>query len=234
VIAYNLKRLMPRAILKDGLHAELRQRIIGGQISPREPLVEERISTEFNVSRTPVREAIRQLVHDGFAEYAPHCGARVAIPTPQLVQEVLLIREALEGIAAREAAMKMETAQVALLRGRFETLRLAVLAGDLSDVGDEIHRDLFQACKNAELERLISVYWGKVEWFQRMASKLPDRRSRAFHEHDGILRGLEARDPAWAENAARAHIRNTLRELLGSFEHSETLHAGNGRRAVQP
>jgi len=223
---------MPHAILKDGLYEKLRERIIGGQIPPHEPLVEERISTEFNVSRTPVREAIRQLVHEGFAEYAPHCGARVAVPTRQLIREVLQIREALEGSAAREAATKMETAQVAALRRRFEELRGAVLAGDLSDVGDGIHRDLFQACGNTELERLVSVYWGKVEWFQRIASALPDRRSRAFHEHDGILRGLEARDPAWAENAARAHIRNTLRELLDSFEHTETAHNGNGRRKV--
>ena len=221
---------MPRAILKDGVYEKLRERIIAGQIPPHGPLVEERISTEFNVSRTPVREAIRQLVHEGFAEYEPHCGARVAVPTRQLIQEVLQIREALEGIAAREAATKMETAQVVVLRQRFEELRGAVLAGDLSDVGDEIHRDLFQACGNTELERLISVYWGKVEWFQRIASELPDRRSRAFHEHDGILRGLEACDSAWAEDAARAHIRNTLRELLGSFEPTETAHGGNGRR----
>ena len=187
---------------------------------------------EFNVSRTPAREAIRQLVHEGFAEYAPHCGARVAVPTPQLVREVLLIREALEGIAAREAATKIDAARVTALREQFEKLRLAVLAGDLADVGDGIHRDLFQACGNTELERLISVYWGKVEWFQRIASELPDRRSRAFHEHDAILRGLEARDPAWAENAARAHIRNTLRELLDSFEQADLAHQDNGRRRV--
>jgi GntR family transcriptional regulator, rspAB operon transcriptional repressor len=221
---------MPRAILKDGLYRQLREQIISGQIPPHEPLAEERISMEFHVSRTPVREALRQLAHEGFAEYAPHCGARVAIPTPQLVQEVLLIREALEGIAAREAATKMEDSQVATLRRRFEELRAIVLAGDDSDVGDEIHRYLFQACGNAELQRMISAYWGKVEWFQHISSDLPDSRSRAFHEHDGILRGLEARDPAWAESAARAHIRNTLRELLGSFRRSEARES-NGHRS---
>jgi DNA-binding GntR family transcriptional regulator len=209
---------MARAILKDDLYRQLRRQIISGQIAPHEPLAEERISAEFHVSRTPVREALRQLAHEGFAEYAPHCGARVAVPTEQLVREVLLIREALEGIAAREAATKMDDAQLAASRRRFEELRAAVHAGDVSDVGDEIHRDLFQACGNAELQRMISAYWGKVEWFQHMSSELPDSRSRAFHEHDGILRGLEARDPAWAENAARAHIRNALRELLASFQ----------------
>ncbi len=222
---------MPRAILRDGLYDNLRSRIIAGLIPPHEPLVEDRISAEFNVSRTPAREAIRQLVHEGFAEYAPHCGARVALPTPQLVREVLLIREALEGIAAREAAMKIDPARVTALREQFECLRSAVLAGDLTDVGDGIHRDLFQACGNTELQRLISVYWGKVEWFQRMASELPDRRSRALYEHDAILRGLEARDSVWAENAARAHIRNTLRELLDSFEHRNPVPQDNGKES---
>lgn len=216
---------MPRTILKDGLCDKLRLRIIGGQASPREPLVEARISSEFHVSRTPVREAVRQLVHEGFAEYAPHCGARVAIPTPQLVREVLLIREALEGIAAREAAAKMQTERLTALREKFERLRPAILAGDLSDAGDEIHRELFEACGNMEMERLIRVYWAKVEWFQRLASDLPDRRSRAFHEHDAILRALESRDTAWAESAARAHVRNTLRELLESFEPAAPAHS---------
>ncbi len=110
----------------------------------------------------------------------------------------------------------MEAAQLIAMRERFEELRPAVLRGDVSHVGDEIHRVLFQVCGNSEMERLISVCWAKVEWFQRIASELPDRRLRAFHEHDGILRALEARDPAWAESAARGHIRNTLRELLNS------------------
>lgn len=225
---------MPRAILRDGLHEKLRKRILEGRISPHEPLVEERISAEFQVSRTPAREAIRQLVHEGFAEYAPHCGARVAIPTAQLVEEVLVIREALEGIAAREAAAKIDVAQALALRERFEVLRGAVLAGDLTDVGDEIHDALLDACGNSELKQLMSVYWNKVEWFQRMASQLPDRRARAFHEHDAILRGLEARDSDWAESAARAHIRNTLRELLASFNHPGGADADNGERRSLP
>ncbi len=223
---------MPRTILRDGLHEKLRERIIDGRISPHEPLVEERISAEFAVSRTPAREAIRQLVHEGFAEYAPHCGARVAIPTAKLLDDVLLIREALEGIAAREAATKIEAVRTAALRERFEVLRGAVLVGDLTDVGDEIHGNLLEACGNSELRRLMSVYWSKVGWFQRMASQLPDRRARAFHEHDAILRGLEARDPAWAESAARAHIRNTLRELLASFKHPEVADTKTGRRRL--
>lgn len=209
---------MAKTILKDGIYGKLRDKIIAGQIHPKEALTEERLSTEFNVSRTPMREAIRQLVHEGFAEYAPHCGARVVMPTACLLQEVLVIREALEGVAAREAAIKIEPTELVCLRQRFEGLRSAVLGGDLSDVGDGIHRVLFWACGNRELEKFTSVYVAKFEWFQRIASGLPDRRSRAFFEHDGILRALEARDPVWAENAARGHIRTTLHELLKLLE----------------
>jgi len=222
-----------RPILKDGLYGKLREGIIAGVIPPGAVLPQERFSKEFNVSRTPLQETSRQLVYEGFAEHVPHCGARVVVSTRELVREVLVVREALEGIAAREAASRTDRTQLAALRRRFDELRIAVLHSDLAEVGDEIHQTLFDSCGNKQLSRLIEVYWGKVEWFQRLASKIPRRRSRAFFEHDGILRALEARDPVWAENEARAHIRNTLRELLGSFVQTEASPSKGGKRKAE-
>jgi len=209
---------MAKAILRDGVYETLRARIITGQLTPGEALGEERLAAELNVSRTPLREALRKLSEEGFVEYKPFRGARVIQPTPELVREIFLIREALEGVAAREAALHVEAGRLHALRQHLEELRPLVARGEVGDVGDAIHELLFSECRNNKLLQMMSVYLGLVRWFQHLATLVPGRLVQAFREHDSILSALEARDPEWAESVARAHVRNTLRDLLESLK----------------
>jgi DNA-binding GntR family transcriptional regulator len=209
---------MAKAILRDGVYETLRARIITGQLTPGEALGEERLAAELNVSRTPLREALRKLSEEGFVEYKPFRGARVIQPTPELVREIFLIREALEGVAAREAALQVAASRLHALRQHLEELRPLVARGEVGDVGDAIHELLFSECRNNKLLQMMSVYLGLVRWFQHLATLVPGRLVQAFREHDSILSALEARDPEWAESVARAHVRNTLRDLLESLK----------------
>jgi len=204
--------------LTGAVRKALLEMIITGKLQPGEHLAEVRLATMLGVSRTPIREAIRHLSDEGFAEYKPHCGARVIVPAARDVREVFQIREALEGIAAREAATRMEADSLESLRACFEALRPRVLAGDTSDVGDLIHQEIVRASGNQTLVRLLGNYRLKISWFQRIAAQVPGRLTRAFREHDSILCALESHDPEWAESVARAHVRNTLHDLLAAFE----------------
>lgn len=207
---------MSKSVLQDEVYRTLREDIISGHLAPGTTLGEERLASELKVSRTPLREALRQLSGEGFVEYIPHKGARVMQLTPELVREVFLIREALEGIAAREAARLIDSARLKALRERFDALGLRVARGDLTDVGDAIHEDLFSICENKRLKRLMSTYGGQVAWFQQMAARLPGRLVRSFREHQCILSALECRDAECAESVTRAHIRGVLDDLLAS------------------
>ncbi len=209
-----------RTILQQCVYDRLREKITAGQIAPGATLREEHIAAEFEVSRTPVREALRKLAEEGFAAYVPHKGARLITPTPDLVREIFDIREALEGIAARQATKKADPARLVSLRTHFESLRPRVACNDVSDVGDVIHDEVLTACQNKRLERLMSIYRSQVSWFQCVVSQVPGRLLRAFREHESVLCALEARDPEWAESAMRAHIRTTLGDLLSSLEHT--------------
>ena len=200
------------------MYEVLLQKIISGAFAPGEPLGEERLAAELEVSRTPLREAIRKLAEEGFVEYTPFKGARVVTPTAELVKEVFLIREALEGLAAREAARQASRERLQSLRAHFERLQPLILAGHVNDIGDTIHQVTFAECNNKRLLQMMSGIRGQVQWFQQMATRVPGRLLPAFREHESILRALEAGDPEWAESAARAHIRNTLRDLLDSLD----------------
>jgi DNA-binding GntR family transcriptional regulator len=208
---------MAGSILKERVYEAVREKIVNGAIHPGAGLNEVALANELNVSRTPVREAIRQLAAEGFADYKPHCGGSVLTPSPELVREVFQIREALEGIAAREAALRMDAEELRAIRADFERIRAAIASGDLSDVGDAIHEKIFAASGNLRLENLMSIYRGQVAWLQKIASRVTGRLEHAFREHESILSALESRAPEWAESVARTHVRNTYLDLTNSL-----------------
>ena len=199
---------------KDEAYFALRERIFQGMIPPGSPLREVRLAEDLGVSRTPLREAIRQLSRDGLVECPPHCGARVMQPTQKLVSDVFQIREALEGIAVREATGDFPRERLRQLREYFDDLRVRITAGDDGDVGDRIHEEILTVCRNVELSALMGKYREMISWFQRLASQVPGRLVESYREHEAILSAIEAGDAEWAERVARVHVRNTLRDLV--------------------
>jgi len=208
---------MPKSILRSDAYGKILSAILDGRIAPGSSLREEHLAAEFAVSRTPIREALHKLAEEGFVVYLPHRGARLLEPSAELACEVFQIREGLEAIAAREAAQKIDGKVLAELRAHFLSLRPRIRGGDLSDVGDELHAAILQACGNARLVSMLGILHGQIRWLQTIAVSIPTRPARAYREHLQILTALEARDPQSAENAIRAHIRSTLADLLLAF-----------------
>lgn len=217
---------MAGSVLSGEVYYVLRERILAGKLGAGAALGEERLAEQLGVSRTPLREALRRLVETGLIVHEPRRGARVIDLTPQLVNEVFEIREALEGMAARAAAPRIGEGELNRLRERFTALRRRVAAGDLGDVGDDLHAAVFAACGNEQLHRMARLQGDQVAWIQArryvVGSPAPGgvgkALARAFREHDAVLLALEARDPDWAETAMRAHIRATRADLLAALE----------------
>lgn len=209
---------MRRSILSDGVYNRLLNAILKGKYQPGADLREEHIAESFSVSRTPVREALRKLAEEGFVEYVPHRGARLITPTAELAREIFQIREALEAVAAREASARMSAERLVKLRAHFEAIRPRVAAGDWKDVGDRLHDEIFEACGNVRLQQLVGVFRGQIRWLQSISSQMPERLQSAFREHESVLSALESHNADWAESAIRAHIRNTLGDLLRCLE----------------
>jgi DNA-binding GntR family transcriptional regulator len=216
-----------RSLLRDRAYQLLRARIVSGQLPPGTSLGEDRLAAELNVSRTPLRDAFRQLAEEGFVEHEPFKGVRVARLTPDCVREIFLIREALESVAAREACLSIPADALASMRLHFTHLQARIAVGDLSDVGDGIHDLLFEHCPNTRLRRLVGVYLAHVQWVQHYARSVPGRLVAAYQEHLALLSALEARDPELAGLAAATHIRRTLKDVLAALDSgTQAQHAG--------
>ena len=184
-------------LFRDGLRT--------GAFRPGQRLLETELAEQLGMSRTPLREAIRRLQSEGLVAHLPARGLCVAIYDAAEVDELYVMREALEGTAARLAAQHAGGAEIALLQG--------ILAQEQGLVGmaaaeqnRRFHRALHQAAHNRYLLRSLSAISDALLLLGPTTLELPGRAAAALEEHGRIVAAIARRDSAAAEQAARAHI----------------------------
>lgn len=200
------------------VYVEIRDGILSGRYPPGERLREEKLASALGVSRSPIREALRQLQSDGLIVFAPNRGAHVAMWSEQDVDEVLHLRSLIEGYAARLAARKLSPE---LLR------KLTDLADEMERAGEgptpgvdrvatlnaEFHRIIVQASDNARLVSLMNQVLGVPVEYRAYARHSQTQMARSFAHHRELVRAFETRDEEYASMMMRVHVlaaRNAL------------------------
>ncbi|MFC4503965.1 MULTISPECIES: GntR family transcriptional regulator [Streptomyces] len=216
--------------LVDDIAARIRTRIMNGELAIGKPLRQAALAAEYGVSRTPVREALRQLQHGGLIEMQPHRGAVVRVPAPWEVRQAYEVRAELEGLAARRAASRITEGQLGELRRHNDVLRAAARGPAAHDhagapsattaANDCFHTVVCQAADNPWLSRMIDRI---NESFPRNVSSLAlagDERHRLLNirEHDAIVAALTDRDPDRAQEAMREHVLSSGEHLTAWYE----------------
>ncbi|MFL5994351.1 MAG: GntR family transcriptional regulator [Streptomyces sp.] len=225
--------------LVDDIAARIRTRIMNGELAIGKPLRQAALADEFGVSRTPVREALRQLQHGGLIEMHPNRGAVVRVPAPWEVRQAYEVRAELEGLAARRAASRITERQLAALREHNAVLREAAeRTGDEEAVGgspvtqaanDCFHTIVCEAADNPWLGRMIDRI---NESFPRNVSSLVlvgDERHRQLNirQHEAIVDALAAHDADRAQEVMRDHVISAGEHLTAWYERrSQTVFRG--------
>lgn len=211
--------------LVDSLAAQIRARIMSGEIPIGAQLRQAALATDFGVSRTPIREALRQLQNGGLIEVQPNRGAVVRVPVPWEVREAYEVRAELEALAATRAVSRILPDTIAALRGSNQAMyeRSLKAPGAATPVGegnDAFHTLIYEASGNSHLARAIFEI---NERFPRNVSALvladdPRHREENFHEHERIVDALEAGDAAAAREEMRAHVLSAGEHLAQWYE----------------
>ncbi|ADI04545.1 transcriptional regulator, GntR family protein [Streptomyces bingchenggensis BCW-1] len=225
--------------LVDDIAARIRARIMNGELAIGKPLRQAALAAEFGVSRTPVREALRQLQSGGLIEVQPNRGAVVRVPTPWEVRQAYEVRAELEGLAARRAASRITGRQLTALREHNAVLREAAerAAGEEAAAGspattaanDCFHTVVCEAADNPWLSRMIDRI---NESFPRNVSSLAlagDERHRQLNirQHELIVEALTARDADRAQEVMRDHVISSGELLTAWYERrSQTVFHG--------
>ena len=203
--------------LVDVVAERIEAAIISGQLEPGAKLSEQGLAASLGVSRGPLREAIRRLEGRKLLTRTPNIGVRVAQLSLKDLIDLLLVREALEGMAAALAARNMPEAEIASLEKLVEShgKQKSVVEGTgyYQESKDfDFHFRIVTGSGNA---RLVQMLTGDLYYLLRVyrykSSTKPGRAQQALEEHRAVVAALRARDSEGAEGAMRAHLRHARR-----------------------
>ncbi len=192
----------------DGYHV-LREAIVSGELLPSERLVEEDLCRRLGVGRAAVRMALVRLEHDGLVERERHRGARVRRVSDREAVEILEVRAALEGLAARHAAARATPDDVRDLRRIVREMGTLRERGDLmavSDANASLHRRILEISDHETARRLSGMLISQIVRYQYRTVLLPGRPERSHREHTAIVEAIAAGEGDAAEKAMRRHL----------------------------
>ena len=199
-----------RALLTDSVHDSLQEMIFSGELESGSPLSVPALAARLKVSRTPVREAVQQLIYEGLASHTRNAGARVASLDAQTLKSVFEVREVLDGLAAYNATLAATHETVAQLRKMVEVQRelLEDQADSRRDAGLDLqfHTLIRETANNRPLGEALSRLDGQSHLFRSDVWTADLNRRLAVTEHERIVAAIEAGDADGARTAACAHV----------------------------
>lgn len=206
----------PKPDRPQGQDAYLRivSEIRAGKLMPGDRLTETDLAQRFGISRTPVREAIRQLEADGLVSHTPRLGATIRSLDHAEISELYDMRAVLEGTAARFAARAASDVELGELSSIHEAMAKTRTGEDLYRLNQQFHGALLDAARNRFLVRSVDAIHKTLLILGRSTMEEGERATAALEEHARILSALQARDPDAAESAMRAHIEAAHRARL--------------------
>ena len=195
----------------------LRQAIVEHRLKPGQRLIERELVEQIGVSRTTIREVLRQLAAEGLVATIPQRGAVVAIPTAEEAAELYEVRAALESLAARRFVEHASDSQVHALRAAFARVEEVMSAGDDADVLAMIQaKDLFydvllKGSGNRSIHSILSGLTARVSVLRATSMSQPGRAPESLEEIRAIVDAIEARDAEAAARASAHHVEMAAR-----------------------
>lgn len=217
-------KLNKNRTLRESIAEALRDSIMQGQLKPGVKISEPALATQFGISRTPVREAFRQLDSEGFLQVLPRRGARVAPLSEKDVREFYEIKAELESYAARLASPKLTQKDI----DRMETLNNQMETGHrekdykkVFNLHNEFHEVFIRASGNEQLHHLLQMLANKFQRF-RILLTIAGKSEGSIAQHRKIIEAFRNKNP---EEAARLVAENAIfgkeviiSEILGEMQ----------------
>jgi DNA-binding GntR family transcriptional regulator len=208
---------IPRQVLHQQVAVRLRQLIVEGQIAPGAKLNERALSELLQVSRTPLREAIKMLAAEGLVALLPNRGAVAAQLSPQDVADTFEVIAGLEGQSGELAAMRITAAELAEIRALHFEMLAAYTRRDLSAyyrLNARIHECINAAARNPVLTQTYRNVNARLQAL-RFRSNFDERKwQRAVEEHEAMVHKLAERDAAGLRQLMVRHLQHKRDAVL--------------------
>ena len=195
--------------LTEKLATAIADGILNGTLQPGVRLDEIGLAQQHGVSRTPVREALRQLTTSGLIDMRPRKGAVVSQATPAEVESLFVAMAEMEATCARLAAMSMTPVERRRLQARHEAMIALAAKGDpdaYSDANVDFHLAIYAGAHNEPIADYTRSLRRRVGPFRRAQFQVEGRLTRSTEEHGAVVRAILGGDPAAAHAAMLHHV----------------------------
>jgi DNA-binding GntR family transcriptional regulator len=221
--------------ISDTVYRALRNAILSHELKSGEPLSVPDLARKLGVSRTPVRDAVLQLVADGLAASKPRKGATVLHPDEESLLAIHEVREVLEGLSVKRAAQSISASQIQHLERILKEQKAAVERKDaalFAHTDDAFHKLVSEVNPEPRLVQFLRILRDQMHLAVTVATANPRHLQQAHREHVAIFGALSRRDAKAAEHAMRIHIagsRERVADALASADRNKR--ASKGPRA---
>lgn len=210
------KEEMDKYSLRGKVFNRIREEILAGDYQVKDELKEAAISKRLGVSRTPVREALRQLELEGLVTIIPNKGAYVSGITAKDIYDIYVIRSYLEGLCAKWACEHISQEQIEKLEEIIYLSEFHIRKEhweQIFELDNRFHLELYKACGSKILEHILSDYHHYVERVRKNTLSSQERAREASREHKAILDAVINKDQEKAEKLANEHIFQSLANI---------------------
>lgn len=201
----------------------IKDAIESGGLKPGEPLGENRLSREIEISRTPIREALRVLAQEGYVRIVPAKGAFVSEISLEDVKEIYDIRKLLEPFAALSAVTRVPDEEIRALEADWKGLLDRVAGGeavpwpDVAAVDQRFHFTLVQYSTNKRIQQILSSYHSQIERFQSLSAKSLANVEATVRQHMELIACLKERDGKALSGKLYEHIARSEENVLKDY-----------------
>ena len=205
--------------LHNDIYHKLIRAISIGELGPGEKLSENELAKGMNVSRTPVREAFRQLQSEGYITFSPNRGAYVSKLPPEEIEEIYHIVSLLEGYGAELAAHRIDDSAITRLKQLQKELASSAAGKkyrDYIEQNTEFHRLIVSISGNSYLVKVISDLRRRIYRYRLMSVTIPGYLEKYAADHDKIILALKKKDGVLARRFMQEHV-NSVEKILISF-----------------
>ena len=206
--------------LRENAYKVIKRMILKGYFKPGERLIENQLSKNFGVSRTPIRESIRKLAAEGLVEITPKGGTKISKLSENDIDEIYEIRDVLESLAAEKAASIMTDKDIESLEKLVKDAEKALLNNEIkkmAQIDTKIHNIICKFSKNNRLFQLIDVLCANITRHRELILETPGAGKEAIVGHREIINALRKRDKKAIRKSIHEHImrgRDILSEIV--------------------
>ena len=203
--------------LADVAYTELRTRILGSQLLPGTALSVPALARTMQISRSPVREAVQRLIHEGLATHSPNRGAEVTVLRIEDLREIYQVKEPLAALATRLAATRLTEPEadtlLDLVAEQERALERHATQATMMGLDIDFHRYIALRSGNATLAAALDQFTDRTNLAFPSAWGNVDYARYSVAEHRAIAESLHRGDADEADRSARAHLRNVATRL---------------------